>query len=180
MTGVPRAHGVRRFRTALARRIGDAHTGPMPDEAPWAEPVVVPDDLRALQADVDAYHREQRLLARRERIERATAWLPPFVTARLVGRFASAEPVAGPSVWTRLALPIAAFVGVLGAASLVLAVLLIGTPRPQPGPVAEPVAKAPAAAVGSVGGLLPDVRVTTPGGVVSVRSLRPALIALVP
>src|SRR3954463_3855210 len=46
-----------------------AHTGPMADDAPWIDPVVVPDDIRALQADIEAYHRELRE-ARHPRIRR--------------------------------------------------------------------------------------------------------------
>ena len=34
----------------------------MPEEMPWADPVVVPDDIRSLQAEIDAYQREVRLI----------------------------------------------------------------------------------------------------------------------
>jgi hypothetical protein len=130
----------------------------MPDEAPWTDPVVVPDDLRDLAADVEAYHRELRLAGRRRRIDRITST----------------------KVWQRLAFPAAVLVGSLGLAGLVFAVLTFGQPRATVPPVAAPVATAPAAAVGAVHGLLPDVPVRTPDGTVSARSLRPALVALVP
>ena len=42
----------------------------MPEDMPWADPVVVPDDIRSLQAEIDAYHREVRAARRRRRRER--------------------------------------------------------------------------------------------------------------
>jgi hypothetical protein len=130
----------------------------MPDDAPWADPVAVPDDLRDLQSDIDAYHRELRLARRRRR----WSWL------------------TGSRVWQQFALPVAVSLGSLGLAGIVFAVLTIGHPGPTPGPVPVPIATAPIAADGQVGGLLPDVTVTTHGGTGSIRGIRPALVALVP
>jgi hypothetical protein len=42
----------------MASRATAADTGLVADDAPWIDPVVVPDDIRSLQADIDAYHRE--------------------------------------------------------------------------------------------------------------------------
>jgi hypothetical protein len=140
----------------------------VPDDAPWVDPVVVPDDLRDLQADVDAYHREQRLLTRRRRLRRIT----------------------GSRLWQRLATPVAVLVGSTALAGVVFAVLTVDSPRPAQQPVAVPVAAHPAAPVGEMGGLVPDVTVRSRVGVLdpagrevtsmSLRDLRPALVALVP
>src|SRR4051812_35409166 len=131
----------------------------MPDDAPWADPVVVPDDLRSLQPDVDAYHRELRQAMRRRRWR----W------------------VTGSRAWQRLAVPVGVLFGSLGMAGLVLAVLTFGQPHGAPTPTSAPVAEHPSADVGAVGGLLPDIDVTTTlGTTVALRQLRPALIALVP
>jgi hypothetical protein len=131
----------------------------MPDDAPWAEPVVVPDDLRSLQADVEAYHREQRLAQRRRRLERIT----------------------GSRLWRRVGLPLAVLAGMVALTGTVFAALLLGHPGAQPVPMAAPLAPASVGTTGEVGGLIPDVSVTTASGTqVSSRDPRPALVALVP
>lgn len=130
----------------------------MPDDAPWVDPVVVPDDLRELQADVEAYHRELRQAARRRRLERLT----------------------GGRRFRRVLLPAGIAAGALGLAAVVFAILTLGQPKTQPAPVRMAVASAPRAEVGAVGGLLPDVSVRTSTGDVPIRDLRPALVALVP
>lgn len=136
-----------------------AHTKAMPDDAPWADPVVVPDDLRSLQPDVDAYHRELRHASRRRRWR----WL------------------TGSRAWQRFAVPVGVALGSLGMAGLVLAVLTLGQPHGAPVPRQQPVAAHPTGAAGEVGGLLPDIAVkTTAGASVALRTLRPALLALVP
>src|SRR4051812_46102321 len=94
---VPRARKMqclaRGKRSASLAATGTAsHTEAMPDDAPWIDPVVVPDDLRDLQADIEAYQREQRQAARRRRIARWTGGrqvrrlvLPIGITAGAVG-----------------------------------------------------------------------------------------------
>jgi hypothetical protein len=138
----------------------DAHTDAVPDDAPWTGPVVVPDDIRELQADVDAYHRELKHAARR----------------RLFG------PLTRRDAWRRVSMPFAVSFGIVTLAALVTAVLTLGE-RPVAGrpPSAAPVATAPAAAVGQRDGLLPalDLR-TSSGRMQPARDLRPALVALVP
>ena len=131
----------------------------MADDAPWIDPVVVPDDIRALQADIDAYHREVREAGRRHVVRRLT----------------------GSRLWRRTATPVAIVATACALAGVVFAVLTLGDPgvghRAQP----TPVASAPAAAVGQVDGLLPDLAVrTVTGESRAVRELRPALVALVP
>lgn len=130
----------------------------MPDDASWLDGVLVPDDLSDLQADVEAYHRELRQSARRRRITRITA----------------------SRAWQRLALPSAVAVGSLTVAAAVFAILTLGHPTRVAGPPPDPVATAPSAAVGQIGGLLPDVTVRTSDGAMHIRELRPALVALVP
>lgn len=130
----------------------------MPDDAPWTDPVVVPDDLRELQAEIDAYHREQRLAARRRRLRRLT----------------------GSRTWRRLGLPLVVTGGALALAAVVFAVLTFGQPRGPLGPTPQPIATAPAADPGEVGGLLPAVGVRTSLGESSLREWRPMLMALVP
>jgi hypothetical protein len=130
----------------------------MPDEAPWAEPVVVPDDLRSLQADVEAYHRERRLAQRRRRVERITH-------SRLLRRFG---------------LPLAVLSGALALAGTVFAALMLGHPGTQPVPMAAPLAPESVGTTGEVGGRIVDAAITTTTGTASIRDLRPALVALVP
>src|SRR5437764_12769232 len=83
-----------------------AHTEPMPEEMPWADPVTVPDDIRALQADIDAYHREQRLARRRRRRERIT----------------------GSRLWRRWSFPVGVITGALALAAVVAVLLAVDTP----------------------------------------------------
>lgn len=131
----------------------------MPDDAPWPEPVVIPDDLRELQADVDAYHREMRVAARRRRLARVT----------------------GTRTWQRFAFPLGVVIGSLAVAAGVLGILTLGQPRPTAALPRGPLATNPAAAVGQPNGLLPDATlVDTLGRSRAIRDLRPALVALVP
>src|SRR5437764_6499114 len=95
--------------TWLLRRARAAHTGPMADDAPWADPVVVPDDIRALQTDIDAYHREVRAARRRRHRERFTASL----------------------AWRRWSFPIGVLTGALALAATVVTLLAVdGSVRP--------------------------------------------------
>ena len=131
----------------------------MGDDAPWIDPVVVPDDIRALQADIDAYHRELREAGRHRFTRRLTESL----------------------VWRRGAMPLAVLATSLGLAAVVFAVLTLGDPGVGRRALPAPVASAPTAAVGEIDGLLPDVTLRTVGGDSrSVRELRPALVALLP
>lgn len=130
----------------------------MPDDASWLDGVVVPDDLRELQSDVEAYHRELRHAARR----------------RLFAR------VSRTTAWQRFALPATVALGSLAVAGAVLAILTLGHPRPVVGPRATAIATAPVAGVGQIGGLLPSLTVRSDAGPINVRDLRPALVALVP
>lgn len=137
-----------------------AHTEPVPDDAPWTDPVVVPDDIRALQPDIEAYHRELRQAARRRRL----------------------GPLARVP-WQRLTVPLAIVTGALLLAGVVLVVLTFGGQRQgQRPPEAAPIATGAVAvaSVGEPGGLLPAVDVRTLTGKVDVRELRPALVVLVP
>jgi len=147
-----------RATTRISQTLMHAHTEAMPDDASWLDGVVVPDDLSELQPDVEAYHRELRHAARRRRFAR----------------------VSRTAAWQRFALPATVAIGSLAVAAAVLAILTLGHPRPIVGPRAAPIATAPAAATGRVGGLLPSVTVRSDTGLINVRDLRPALVALVP
>jgi hypothetical protein len=130
----------------------------MPEELPWADPVVVPDDIRALQPDIDAYHREQRLARRRNRRARLT----------------------GSRMWRRWSFPVGVLTGALALAAIVFAVLAVDTAGHPQRPSASPLAT-PTAPAGVAGGLLPAARITTTDGdSVSIASLRPALMVLLP
>lgn len=131
----------------------------MPDDASWLDGVVVPDDLSELSVDVEAYHRELRQAARRQRVARIT----------------------NTSAWQRYAMPIGVALCSLTLASAVFAILTLGHPHRALDPPRAPVATSAALpAPGEVDGLLPDVTVRTTVGARSSRDLRPALVALVP
>lgn len=135
----------------------------MPDDAAWAEHVVVPDDARELAADIDAYHREQRAARRARR----WGWL------------------TGSRVWQRWSFPLGMVAGALSLAALVFVLLAVESAPGRPAKLtATPLAR-PTYAAGVRGGLLPDATLSSApeGGAGTTRSalaLRPALVALVP
>jgi hypothetical protein len=125
---------------------------------PWADQVTVPDDIRALQPDIDAYHREQRLARRRQRRQRIT----------------------GSRLWRRWSFPVGVLTGALVLATVVVVLLAVDTAGHSGRRGATPLA-APTAVAGVVGGLLPAGLVTTSDGQsVPAQSLRPALVVLLP
>jgi hypothetical protein len=129
------------------------------DEPAWADPVVVPDDIRELQPDVDAYHRELRLARRRRR----WAWL------------------TGSPAWQRWSFPVGVLTGAIALAAVVFALLAVDGARGRLERAAPAPLAAPRVAAGSVGGLLPDVSlISTSGTTLAARELRPALVALIP
>lgn len=131
----------------------------MPDDASWLDGVVVPDDLSELSGDVEAYHRELRLAARRRRVARIT----------------------GTSAWQRFALPVGVGLCSLTLASAVFVILTLGHPHGPVGPPRAPVASGTSLpSAGQVGGVLPDVTLRTSVGPMSSQDIRPALVALVP
>jgi hypothetical protein len=126
--------------------------------------VVVPDDIRDLQADIDAYHRELRRERRRRRRER----------------------LLGSAVWRRWSFPAGVMTGAVVLAAAVFVALAVDG-RAIRDRIASPAPLArPAASPGVVGALLPDVPVelVTGGSAaphqVALRSLRPALVVLLP
>jgi hypothetical protein len=131
----------------------------MGDDAPWIDPVVVPDDIRSLQADIDAYHRELRDAGRHHFTRRLTSSM----------------------LWQRGATPLAVVATALGLAAVVFTVLTLGDPGVGRRTLPSAVASSPGAPIGEVDGLLPDLTLRTVGGDArSVRELRPALVALLP
>jgi hypothetical protein len=129
----------------------------MPDDASWTDPVVVPDDARALQPEIDAYRRELRQAARRRRVQRIT----------------------GSGAWRSFALPLLVAGTAIAVASVVFLVLTFGATRSRP-PQPRALAPTASAPIGSVGGLLPDVSVRVGARHESIRNLRPALVTTVP
>lgn len=117
----------------------------------WSE-VVIPDDIRELDADVAAYRRELRH-ARRRRL----------LTRRRTG------PLLGLVIATMLA-------------GLIALMLTVMAPQAVDEPIAAAPLAHPTAADGTLHGLLPDAELVGPGGQVDSRSatLRPAVFALVP
>src|SRR5947199_6944265 len=105
----------------------------MGDDAPWIDPVVVPDDIRSLQADIDAYHREIR-----------------------AGRHPLLQRLTSSALWRRGAMPLAVTATALGMAAVVFAVLTLGDPGVGRRALPSPLASSPSAPIGEVNGLLPD------------------------
>jgi hypothetical protein len=145
----------RRILTAMAEdddRPGDASSAA---NASWAD-VVVPDDISALVADVEAYRREVRRARRR-------AW-----QSRLMSR-----PGILPLSIVSIALLLAGLVATL--------LTVLGPSQRDAGLVPRPLAHT-TTADGKVGGLLPAVRLSDAGQSVTVqsRALRPSVVALVP
>jgi hypothetical protein len=131
----------------------------MPEDVPWADPVVVPDDIRDLQADIDAYHRELRAARRRHRWHRLTA----------------------SAAWRRWSFPVGVLTGAVAIAAAVFGMLALdGGALPHATRPAVALAT-PSVAPGRLGGLLPDLPLAlTTGASAPARSIRPALVALVP
>jgi hypothetical protein len=123
-------------------------------DASWAD-VVVPDDISSLVMDVAAYHRELRRARR-------LAW-----RTRVLSR---------PGV-----LPLSIMSVGLVLAGVVATLLTVLSPSTRDPSLARlPLATTGVAAVGAIGGLLPQVTLTQDSSPVSSRSMRPAVVALVP
>jgi hypothetical protein len=131
-------------------RPGDASSAA---DASWAD-VVVPDDISSLAADVETYRREVRRAHRR-------AW-----QSRVMSR-----PGILPLSIVSIALLLAGIVATL------LTVLAPSAGDSEP--AARPLAHT-RVADGSVGGLVPAVKLSELGDPVQSQALRPALVALVP
>jgi hypothetical protein len=119
----------------------------------WADSLVVPDDISALDAEVRALRRERRAAARGRRLRRVF-------------------PLH------RLSAPVVVVVLVLAAG--VTGLILLFQPRRPVASPAAPLATS-SARIGQAGGLVPDVPLTfADGSTRSVRDYRPAVLALVP
>jgi hypothetical protein len=132
-------------------RPGDASSAA---DASWAD-VVVPNDISALAADIDAYRREVRR-------DRRRAW-----QARVMSR-----PGILPLSIVSIALILAGLVATL------LTVLAPSQGHTSPAPQPLPTTSLPPA--GAVAGLLPQVTLTSDGARSLSIALRPSVIALVP
>jgi hypothetical protein len=120
----------------------------------WAE-AVAPDDISELTRDIQAYRREQRATRRRARLQRLAE-----------------RPWTTPLLFAVAAMSIAALV----ATMLTLLNPAGGREAASPLPLAHT-----AVADGQLGGLLPNATLRTDGGaMVSARTLRPTVVALIP
>jgi hypothetical protein len=130
----------------------------VPDDAAWADHVVVPDDARELAPDLEAYRRELRAARRARR----WAWL------------------TGSRTWQRWSFPLGMVAGALLLATLVFVLLAFESAPGRP----DRLTSAPLAT--PTGGLLPDSLLSSApaggsaGTVESALALRPALVALLP
>jgi hypothetical protein len=123
------------------------------DDLAWVN-ASAPDDIRELAPDIAAYHREQRTLRRRARF------------GRLVNRASLA--------------PLSLTVAGLFLAAVVTTLLTVMEPRTLTAPPAAGPLASPTAAAGTTHGLLPSGQLTDVNGKpVALRSLRPAVLALV-
>ncbi len=161
-------------------------TGAVQPDDPRVAGVVVPDDLRGLEAEILAVQAElgvvlppppplHGLAGLRARFRRRPtqahqtglapldrSWPPQGGLARSL--------LVGP-ILAMVLLSVAALVALLPASTR-------GNLQRQPANVAA--LASPAEAVGTVGGLLPDLTLAGPAGPVAIRSLRPSVLLLVP
>jgi hypothetical protein len=135
---------------------GDERPG---DELPadHALPIEIPDDARELADELAEYQRELRAARRRARLDR-------WVFGRRLRRYG----VGGPLLVLVVGL-------VVSVTALFLALGPVGSTGPRQEPLAEPTAN-----VGVINGLIPDAGLLFGDSTKSARSLRPAVLALVP
>ncbi len=147
--------------------------------------VEIPDDLSELDADVAAYQAELRSQRRRERIDRLVPglrnrrdrlhrrdYLDRLDRRGEPGGRTGGRPRHTPGTAVALLLIVLAGLGAMVP-------LVLAHPRPVPPQGAVPLAST-AAFPGAVGGLLPDVTLSTAHTSRSATDLRPALIVLLP
>jgi hypothetical protein len=144
-----------------------AHTGAVepgvggsedkPGGTPAGAAIVVPDDARELARDIAAWRREERWKRRRRFFERA------------LGGRTSTRALSAPIIITLMI-----------AAALLGATLIFPGRTPDHPPTAPVplVLAAPTAAVGTVGGLVPDDALVGQTGTTTARALRPALLVV--
>jgi hypothetical protein len=153
----------------MARRDGKAHPETVSfdkDDRPGADgsaagwedggdQLAIPDDIRELEADVRAYHRERRATRRRMFLRRIF----------LGSRFGITLPILMAALFL--------------AALYSIVMLVVASPRPQaPRGVAL---ASPKVAPGRPGGLLPKLRISDKQGTFTpLRSLRPGVVLLTP
>jgi hypothetical protein len=124
--------------------------------------VVVPDDLRELDAEVASYRRELELARRQQRRQQLARRVTPG--------------------WARGGLPSPVFTAILliiATTGLLLSVFAPVTQRGQGQLTVTPLAH-PKQAVGTVGGLIPDVQLIADTSHIGTRVIRPAVFILVP
>jgi hypothetical protein len=137
-----------------------------PGGIPAGAHVVVPDDARELARDIAAWRREERWKRRRRVFERV---LGGGAASARGGRTTSSRALSAPIIITLMI-----------AAALLGATLIFPGRTPERPPTAPVplVLAAPTAAVGTVGGLVPDDALVGQTGTTTARALRPALLAV--
>lgn len=120
--------------------------------------LVIPDDARELDHEAELLRRERRRAARRD-------WLARRLLAQRWRRYGLSAP---------LIVAVLVFVGIFG-----VLLALLGPSR-TPRMAAQPLASAPSAPVGAVGGLLVQDMVVVGGRLVDARTLRPTVFVLLP
>lgn len=129
-----------------------------PPDTPGGPVVHVPDDARDLQRDVRALYRERRAARRRQRLR-------GLVLTRRWDRFGLSGPIV---------IAVLLAVGLYGALPILL------RPASDSRRSSSPLAT-PTVAPGTLGGLLPDGPLLTPGGRTRTQELaRPTALVLVP
>lgn len=124
--------------------------------------VVVPDDLRELDAEVAAYRREVEAARRQQRRQQLRHRITPG--------------------WARGGLPSPIFTAVLLVIATTGLLLSVFTPVSQEQQRQLPISTLanPRQAPGTVGGLLPDVQLVADSNHIGTRVIRPAIFILVP
>lgn len=126
--------------------------------------LLVPDDARSLDPDRLRYVEELRVKAGRP--GPGPAGPPAVPPSGRLSRF---------GLPASLVVVVLVVIGLVGSAMSVFAPRMAATPA-----IPRPLASAPTAEPGQVGGLLPDAAVTVAGREMSLQEVRPALVAMVP
>jgi hypothetical protein len=141
--------------------------------------VRIPDDISELADDIEAYRRELRAAARRARARRRRAGAPAAIRWLLpTGK----PPAPGFEVRERrYLLPMIVTATALVLSTIVVGLLTLLAPS-HPAVVRRPAPEASTSVpVGTAGGLMPDLQLDgADGRAVALRSVRPAVVVLLP
>jgi hypothetical protein len=144
----------------------------------WTD-IAIPDDIRELESEVEAYRREQRAAQRRAARERRRATSPMGRLLLPADRPVAPGFTARPR---RLALPLAMTAGALVLSAIVTILLTMLAPSTQSADRAALPLAHPAVADGAKGGLLPDIAVydAATDRPIRLQGVRPLMLLLHP